>query len=501
MNEQPAPPKRTTFYDELIRRRRAAWIVAGVCALVSAGVGLVLSTIITPILLLVAGGLLKLVALLGVLDSLALSGVALIHDFVAAHLANVDRLSRTLDRVNSLADMALLAGPLARLLPTALPSLLAAMLVWLWLRRLFGRSGSQDLVARLRARPAKLEDFEERQLANIVEEVAIGAGAPPPSLFLIDTPTVNAAALGSPDEGDDGGIVLFTRGLLDRLDRSETEAVAARLISAIGAGDLRAASGIMAALRTLGFFLTLLDLPLRRSARRTVGGLLVASIFRWTPAATLARLGEGLEEGLQADAIPDLDTIAGDAPRLVAKVVRFLLLPFYVISVFYKLVLFLWTSLFLGPPLALLWRNRCYWTDARAVQLARHPEAFASALEKIGAADPPPGGEAFAYLFIAAPTTARRAVSDRRSLALALTPPTHKRLERLIAMGAAPRGGRMPTLARLFATHPLRALVVAALGLLLVPLFAALVVAIGFLTSLVMMVGLVAGLALVHALI
>ena len=263
---------------------------------------------------------------------------------------------------------------------------------------------------RLKARPANLDDFEERQLGNIVEEVAIGAGAPPPLLFLIDTPMVNAAALGSHDKG----IVLFTRGMLDRLDRSETEAVAARLISAIGAGDLHAATGIMAVFRTLGFFLTVLDLPLRWSAWRTLGGLLLVSVTRRTDA--LGRLGEGLEEGLEADAIPDLEKIASNAPALVAKLVRFLLLPFYLVSIFYKLILFLWTALFLGPPMALLWRNRCYWTDARAVKLGRNPEAFAKALERIGAADPPPGGEAFAYLFIAAPTTARRAVTDRRSL-------------------------------------------------------------------------------------
>lgn len=42
MSEQPASTRRTTFYDELIRRRRAAWMVASVCALVSAGVGLAL---------------------------------------------------------------------------------------------------------------------------------------------------------------------------------------------------------------------------------------------------------------------------------------------------------------------------------------------------------------------------------------------------------------------------------------------------------------------------
>jgi ABC-type transporter Mla maintaining outer membrane lipid asymmetry permease subunit MlaE len=67
-------------------------------------------------------------------------------------------------------------------------------------------------------------------------------------------------------------------------------------------------------------------------------------------------------------------------------------------------------------------------------------------------------------------------------------------------MGAAPRGGRARDLATLVA-HPLRALVVAALSLLLVPLFAALFVAIGFLTAIVMTFGLLAGLTIVHALI
>jgi len=67
-------------------------------------------------------------------------------------------------------------------------------------------------------------------------------------------------------------------------------------------------------------------------------------------------------------------------------------------------------------------------------------------------------------------------------------------------MGANPRGGRTFDFAAL-AAHPLRALVVGALGLLLVPLFAALVMAIGFLTAIVMTIGLIAGLAIVHGLI
>jgi hypothetical protein len=68
-------------------------------------------------------------------------------------------------------------------------------------------------------------------------------------------------------------------------------------------------------------------------------------------------------------------------------------------------------------------------------------------------------------------------------------------------MGAAPRGWQTVRLRAFAEQHPLRALVVGALSLLLVPLFAILVLAVGFLTVIVMMFGLVAGLGIVHALI
>ena len=489
MSDAAPSARRTTFYEELTRRRRAGWIAAVVCALIAAGVGLVLSTIVTPLVLLILGGLLNLVGGFG---------VATVQAFVAGQIANFDHLSAVLDRVQGLGDLGLLVGPLLRFAPVAVPALITALLVWLWLRALFGRVGSDAFVARLGARPARPDDFEERQLANIVEEVAIGAGAPVPQLFLIDSAQVNAAALGTSHRN---GVLLFTRGLLETLDRSETEAVAARLISTIGAGDLRAAAGITAVLRTLGFFLTLLDLPLRGGAWRTLGGLLRVSVTPRPGIDALGWVGDGLEEGLQAEALPDLDRLASGAPPIVGKVLRFAILPFYLASALYKLVLFLWTSLCLGPPLALLWRNRCYWTDARVVQLARNPEAFAKALEKIGAVDPPPGGEAFAYLFIAAPTAARRSASDRRTLALALTPSTSDRLARLAAMGAEARPSGAFDFKAFAAARPGSAAIVGALGLLLVPLFAVLFAAIGFLTAIVTSIGLLTGLMIVHALI
>ena len=67
-------------------------------------------------------------------------------------------------------------------------------------------------------------------------------------------------------------------------------------------------------------------------------------------------------------------------------------------------------------------------------------------------------------------------------------------------MGANPRNARTLDLAAL-GEHPLRALVVGTLSLLLVPLFAILVMAIGFLTVMIMTFGLLAGLGIVHALI
>ncbi|WNJ93398.1 M48 family metalloprotease [Bosea sp. 685] len=463
-----------------------------------------LSAIVSPLVLLILGGLLHLAARLGLMAANACAGAAAIHGFASGHMAHFEQVLASLDKIHGLRDIDLLVGPMARLAPLAIPSLIAGGLVWLWLRGLFLRAGGKDLIARLKARPANLDDLDERQLSNIVEEVAIGAGAPAPRLFLIDSPLVNAAALGRSHKD---GVILVTRGLLDRLDRSETEAVVARLISAIGAGDLRAAAGIAAVFQTFGFCLTLLDLPLRWSAWRTLGALALVAISPRPGAEALSRVGEGLEEGLQADTLPhfeDIDARLAKLSPLLSKVAQVAMVPWLLpllVSLLFKLVLFLWTAFFLGPPMAMLWRNRCYWTDARTVKLARHPEAFARALEKIGAVDPPPGAEAHEYLFIGAPTAARRSAADRRSMTLALAPSPAQRVERLSAMGASVRhadaGFDWAGLKAGFSAHPVLALIGIFLALLLVPLFLALFVMIGYLTALVMTMGLAAGLGLV----
>ena len=78
------------------------------------------------------------------------------------------------------------------------------------------------------------------------------------------------------------------------------------------------------------------------------------------------------------------------------------------ISVILRIVLFLWTALFLGPPLALIWRNRRYAADAMAVQLTRDPDGLARALSRISGSAIPTGGEGREYCFIHGPSTQKK---------------------------------------------------------------------------------------------
>jgi Zn-dependent protease with chaperone function len=348
----------------------------------------------------------------------------------------------------------------------------------------------------MKARPANLQDAEERQLDHIVQEIARGAGCPPPRLFLIDAPQINAAALGrSPAEG----VILVTRGLLLGLDRSETEAVVARLVSSICAGDLRVAASVLAVFQTFAFFLTVLDLPLRWSAWRTLGGLGLASVTPGKNAARLGQVAEGLEAAFDGRTIPDMEQVLARVPprlRGVAKVALIPWIPALLIALLNKLVLFLWTAFFLGPPMSMLWRNRAFQTDALTVKLARAPDAFACALEKIGTPELPEGAEAYACLFMGVPATARGAAANPRSMTLALAPRSAERIARVNAMGRGIRLRRVPDLTEFF-RHPLRSLALALLLLVLAPLVVMLVLAIAYITALAMTLGLAAGLGVV----
>lgn len=80
-------------------------------------------------------------------------------------------------------------------------------------------------------------DSNEKQLANIVEEIAIAAGMPVPGVFILDNePGINAFAAGWTPENS---VIGVTRGALNYLNRNELQGVIAHEFAHIYNGDTK----------------------------------------------------------------------------------------------------------------------------------------------------------------------------------------------------------------------------------------------------------------------
>lgn len=95
-------------------------------------------------------------------------------------------------------------------------------------------AGDKLVLAQSHAR--ELAPGEESQLRNIVETLSIGLGIDPPRIYLIDDSAPNAFATGRDPKH---ASIAVTRGLLDKLDRTETEGVIAHELSHVVNRDIR----------------------------------------------------------------------------------------------------------------------------------------------------------------------------------------------------------------------------------------------------------------------
>lgn len=198
-------------------------------------------------------------------------------------------------------------------------------------------------------------EFEtNRELYRIVENLAIAAGLPIPKIYTIDDSAMNAFATGRDPEH---GVVVFTTGLLSRLDRSEIEAVAAHELSHIGNRDTLVSTVVVV---LVGFVALLADW-FRHAAFYGFGGR---------------------------------DSNRNTHPALiVAAITLSILAP-----------LFAWLI-----QLAIS-RKREFLADASGALLTRYPEALASALRKISADSEPleTANRATAHLYISNPFKGKR---------------------------------------------------------------------------------------------
>lgn len=223
---------------------------------------------------------------------------------------------------------------------------------------------------------------EEPELYRIVENLSIGSGLPMPKVWVVEDGAPNAFATGRDPAN---AHVAATRGLLEKLEKRELEAVMAHEMSHIGNYDIR----LMAVVAVVvGLFAMISDLLLR---------------FTW--------YGSGARPRYRSKGGGGLGAIA-----LLAAVLFIILSP--IVAMIIRMALS---------------RQREYLADASGALLCRNPDALADALEKI-AADPEPlevANKATAHLWIYNPL---REHSSFLNNLFATHPPVEERVRILRAM-------------------------------------------------------------------
>jgi heat shock protein HtpX len=231
---------------------------------------------------------------------------------------------------------------------------------------------------------------EERQLVNVVEEMAIASGLPKPRVWVVPDEDPNAFATGR-DAAT--ASIAVTEGLLRTLSRDELQGVVAHEMAHVQNLDVR--------------LMTLLAGMVGAIALMSDG---MGRMIRGTP-----RVGGGGGRG------------RGKGGNPLALVVLVLWVLTLVVAPIVSRILAMAVS-----------RKREYLADATGAQFTRNPMALASALEKLDAAASPTRAitRGAAHLCIVDP--APGLLSSREGFfadALASHPPIRQRIIRLEGMG------------------------------------------------------------------
>ena len=179
--------------------------------------------------------------------------------------------------------------------------------------------------------PGTTADARQKQLLNVVEEMALAAGVPVPPVYVLEEPGINAFAAGYAP-GD--AVVAVSQGCLNYLTRDELQGVVAHEFSHILNGDMRLN------IRLIGLIFGIMALSIiGRLLMITSGG---RSSARQDSRGGLVLVGLGVFV---------LGLVGAFFGRLIMAAVS---------------------------------RQREYLADASAVQFTRNPQGIGGALKKIG---------------------------------------------------------------------------------------------------------------------
>ncbi len=110
--------------------------------------------------------------------------------------------------------------------------------------------GDKIVISSLRAKPVSKANYP--QLVQAVENIAIATGLPMPNVYVIPSMGLNAMATGRDPKH---ASVLVTEGLLQRLNKSELEAVIAHEFGHIGNYDIRLMTLVSVAVGVITIFI------------------------------------------------------------------------------------------------------------------------------------------------------------------------------------------------------------------------------------------------------
>lgn len=237
-------------------------------------------------------------------------------------------------------------------------------------------TAKQQVLRMAGAREITKEDHP--MLYNIVEELSLVARIPMPKIYIVNDPAPNAFATGTTPKN---GVVAFTTGLLERLNREELEGVAAHEIAHIRNYDIRL---MTVSIALVGVIALLAELGMR-----------------------LMHVGGHRRGNTNRKSHPIL---------LVIALVLIILAPIVAQFVHFAVS-----------------RNREYLADASAVELTRNPQGLKRALLKISQSpeEVKAAKQVTASMYIVNPFRKR---TKKRTNLLATHPPIEERIKRLEQM-------------------------------------------------------------------